>query len=113
RRLQPAEARLRHVLRAPERDVARPEAGASLLLLRRLQPRRGVFLALAEALAQLCLAGEALRRRARRDGVQEAVQSLGEEVQALVGEIAADLLQIDAERAEPCQLRARLVDAFD
>src|SRR6266478_7235881 len=86
RRVEPAEPGLGHVLRAPERRVAGPEARADLLLADGIEPRGRILLAPAQALAQLRLLREGLRPRPCRDRVQEAVERLGEEIEALFGQ---------------------------
>ena len=92
RRIEPAEPRLGDVLRTPERRIAGPEARADLLLAGGIEPSRRVLLASAQALAQLRLLGEGLRRRPRRDRMQETVERLGEEVEALFGQLGAHRL---------------------
>jgi hypothetical protein len=83
-----------------------------LLFLRSGQPFLGFLLAPAEALLQRHLLRALLRGGARRDGVEEAVEGLGKEIEAVVGELPAHLLQVDAQLGQAPQLRARLLHAL-
>ena len=108
-RVEPAKPILGDVFLSPKRGVAGPESRRRFLLPRELDAARGVVLPLAQPLAELHLLHAPLRGGARLDGVQEAVEGLGEELESIVGELLADLLEIDAQLGQLAQLRARLL----
>ena len=89
---------------APQGDVLRPQPRADLLLGGDLQTRLGRVLPAAEPLVDLHRLARALRLGPRLDGVQQVSQRGREQLEALVGQLAADLLEIDSDLAEPRKL---------
>ena len=114
--VEPSEAVLRHFLvlgiRAPQASILRPEPRGDLLRDGGLEPLLRRLLAAPEPLVHLVRLAESLRLRTRADRVQQVLQRCAEQLQALVGQLAADRLQIDADLPEAGELRPRLVHAL-
>src|SRR4051812_8086673 len=117
RDVEPSEAALRHCLVlgivAPDGRVLRPEALRDLLLLGDAQSFLRRVALLPELLVNLHRAPGLLRDGPALHRAQEPVEGLGEEVETVVGELLANLLEIDPGLSELRELGARLVDALD
>src|SRR5438067_5740234 len=111
--VEPPEPVLRHLLVlgivAPQLRILRPQALRHLLLLGEAYAFLGGVALLAEALVELQGPAAFLRERPARNGAQELIERLAEEIESFVGELLANLLDVDAGLAELRELRPRLV----
>src|SRR5207248_5863964 len=98
---------------APERDVLRPQPLRDLLLLGDAEALLRRVALLAGLLVELHRPARLLRDGPALDGAEELIERLAEEIEPLVRELLANLLEIDADLSELLQLPARLVDALD